>query len=301
MSKPAATSSRTGGDKRASRTAMYAAIHRYVAAREPDPRFQGPDDMARFFLPGRVRFFLQFPPVHRRLIKKIPGVYQYVSARTRYFDELFLKALTDDIPQIVFLGAGYDTRALRFAGSIQQTRIIELDAPAVQAEKMKFMRKHGIQPPPQLRFAPIDFAGQNLDQALAAAGYDKTQKTFFIWEGVIYYLSEEAVKATLAFIRINSGQGSYVAFDYFYKAALEGRSDLYGAREAVASARNVGEPFRFGIAEGGMADFATENGFQVLSHHTPEEFEQTYLRAPDGGFFGKMFGFAGHACLGAKA
>ena len=300
MSNTESSQAKPAREKRASRTAAYAAVHRYLASREADPRFQGPDHLAGFFLPASARFLLGFPFVHRRIRRKIPGVFEYLTARTMYFDGLFKKALADDIPQIVFLGAGYDTRALRFAGSIHNTRIIELDAPAVQARKKKILQKRGIQPPPQLRLAPIDFASQGLDQALEKVGYDKSQKTFFLWEGVIYYLSQEAVETTLAFIRDNSGPGSYVAFDYFYKSAVEGTSGLYGAKEAWASARRVGEPFQFGIVESGIQGFAAENGFQVLSHYKPEELEQAYLRADNGDYLGKMFAFACHACLGVK-
>lgn len=301
MSNTEKDQTKAGRDKRASRTAIYAAVHRYVASREADPRFRGPDHLAGLFLPARARFLLRFAFIHRRIRRKIPGVYEYVCARTRLFDELFQLALDDGVPQIVFLGAGYDTRALRFADSIQSTRIIELDAPAIQAHKKKIMQKRRIQPLPQLSLASIDFASQSLGQALAKAGYDPALRTFFIWEGVIYYLPETAVKSTLAFIRDSSGPGSRVVFDYFYKSAIEGTSDHHGAKEATASAQRVGEPFRFGIEENGIQAFAAENGYQVWSHYTPEELEQAYLRADDGAFFGNMFGFACHACLGLKA
>jgi methyltransferase (TIGR00027 family) len=288
-------------ERRASSTALYAAIHRYVASREPDPRFRGPDHLAGLFLPARARFFLRFAFIHRRIRRKIPGVYEYLCARTMFFDGLFKEALADDIPQIVFLGAGYDTRALRFAGAIQGTRIIELDAPAIQGEKKRLLQKHGMQLPPGLKFAAMDFTSQDLGQALAGAGYDKSQKTLFIWEGVIYYLPGEAVKATLAFARDQSGPGSLVAFDYFYKSAIEGASGLYGAKQAAASAGRVGEPFLFGIAENGIQDFAAQNSLRVWCHYTPEEMEQSYLRADDGSLYGKMFGFACHACLRAQS
>jgi methyltransferase (TIGR00027 family) len=299
MSSSQTQSAQSRHDRRASSTALYAAMHRYVANREPDARFRGPDYLAELFLPARARFFLRFDFIHRRVRRKIPGVYEYVCARTMFFDGLFKEALADDIPQIVLLGAGYDTRALRFAGDIQSTRIIELDAPAIQAHKKKILQERGVELPPGLRFAPINFASQDLGHALAKAGYEKSQKTLFIWEGVIYYLPEDAVKSTLAFVRRESGPGSLVAFDYFYKSAIQGSSDYYGARQAVASAKRVGEPFLFGIAENGIRDFAERNGFQVWCHYTPEEMEQDYLRAGDGALYGKMFGFAGHACLRA--
>ena len=36
-------------EQRASRTAMMAAIHRFMASKEENPNFQGPDDLAKLF------------------------------------------------------------------------------------------------------------------------------------------------------------------------------------------------------------------------------------------------------------
>ena len=49
------------------------------------------------------------------------------SSKTAFYDGLFKDALNSHFPQIVLLGAGYDTRALRFDHLNTGTRIIELD------------------------------------------------------------------------------------------------------------------------------------------------------------------------------
>jgi len=116
----------------------------------------------------------------------------------------------------------------------------------------------------------------------------------FLWEGVTYYLSEEAVKETLAFIKNYSGHGSAVAFDYFYTSLAEGKSDDYGAKEIYESVSKLGEPFQFGIHKGEIESFLAEHGFELLSHYTPDELERLYLYADHGDFFGKMYGFACH-------
>jgi O-methyltransferase involved in polyketide biosynthesis len=35
-------------------------------------------------------------------------VFDYIAVRTRFFDEAVLRAIADDVRQIVILGAGYD-------------------------------------------------------------------------------------------------------------------------------------------------------------------------------------------------
>lgn len=77
----------------------------------------------------------------KKLHKIVPGGYEYITARTKHFDHLFKVALEENIPQIIFLGAGYDTRAIRFKKFIQHTKIFELDAPTTQQHKKSFFIK----------------------------------------------------------------------------------------------------------------------------------------------------------------
>ena len=61
-----------------------------------------------------------------------------LAARTRFFDERVLEAISDGIGQVVILGAGYDDRALRFRSP--GVRFFELDHPATQADKARRLR-----------------------------------------------------------------------------------------------------------------------------------------------------------------
>ena len=122
--------------KKASRTALMAAIHRFLAFKERD--FKGPDDMAKIFLPAKVKFFLSFKfireSVKKKMRKLVPGTYEYVTARTKFFDEQFRKALEMDYAQIVILGAGYDSRAFRYNSDVKGTVVFELDETFIQAD-----------------------------------------------------------------------------------------------------------------------------------------------------------------------
>ena len=298
MKEPAGEKKQSSVEKRASDTAMFAAIHRFISSLEKHPNFKGPDHLAKLFVPSKAKFFLSFAFIRRyvrkKLTKMVPGTHEYIVARTKYFDDLFKQALTDNIPQVVFLGAGYDTRSIRFKDSVRETKIFELDVPTTQKQKKDLLLKAGISVPEQLSFVPINFNKESLQNVLSNAGYDKSQKSFFIWEGVTYYLPEETVKNTLGIIKNHSGAGSTVAFDYFYKSIVQGKSDFYGAKEIIKEVSKSGEPFQFGIDQGKIESFLVENGFDMLSHHTPEEFEKTYLYADNGKLFGKMYGFACH-------
>lgn len=285
-------------EQRPSNTAMFAAINRFIASKEKHPDFKGPDYLAKLFLPPRVKIKLFFPFTRRNVLKEIrknlPGVHEFSIARTKYFDNLFKRALEENTPQIVLLGAGYDTRAIRFKDSIQQTKIFELDAPLTQQHKKRLLHKHDISIPQQLSFVPINFIKENMHDLLSKAGYEKSLKSFFIWEGVTFYLTEETVNVTLDFIKNNSGRSSTVAFDYIYKSVVEGNFDHYGAKETYEAVSEEGEPFQFGVEEGKIETFLSQRGFDILSHYTPDEFEKAYLCDNNGQLLGKMYGFACH-------
>lgn len=193
-----------------------------------------------------------------------------------------------------FLGAGYDTRAIRFQHLTKDSVIYELDAPTTQSEKKKYFERNKVQLPENIVFVPINFNTDDLEQTLLSHGYNPTEKSLFIWEGVTMYINQESVKETLSFIKDNSGIGSTIAFDYFYDSVINGTSNSFGAKELSDSASKLGEKFNFGIEEGRIGEFLKENDFLLLEHYTPIEFEEKYLGIDDGNILGHMYGFAGH-------
>ncbi len=281
---------------KASRTALMAAIYRFLAYKEQRPGFTGPDNMAYRFLSPKAKIFLSSATfrnlIKQKLNEKGPGSYAYVSARTRLIDDLFIRALHTNIPQIVFMGAGYDTRAIRFQGLLRGTRIFELDVPTTQSRKIKLLRKSKTPIPKNVQLVPIDFERDDLKQILFRAGYDPTVKSMFIWEGVTMYITEEAVTRTLDFVRYNSGPASSIVFDYLYKSVIEGTCSYYGAMEMSENAKKVGEAFSFGIEEGRIEEFLESKGYSLIAHYSPSQLEAKYLYDQKGEFLGNMYGFA---------
>jgi methyltransferase (TIGR00027 family) len=263
------------------------AFFRACANEERNEQFRGPDYLARIFYPAQL--LLKFSVITRPILEKLsPGLYEYVMARTRFFDRFFFQALENNIPQIVLLGAGYDTRACRFQDHIQETRIFELDAPATQRVKRRCFERANIAVPRQLSFIPISFNRDDLGPALFEAGFDKNQKTLFIWEGVTMYLTAETIDSILDFISRNSAAGSTVVFDYAYRSVVEGTGDYYGARPVVKAVTLLGEPYRFGIGQGKIESFLAARGFEIITHYTAHDLQTTFLTADDGSLFGQI-------------
>jgi methyltransferase (TIGR00027 family) len=279
-------------EHKASTTAAYTCFTRACATREQDERFRGPDEMAEVFLPLGPKLILNVPLLRRLFVRKMAplGIYEYVLARTKLLDEVFLQALEDRLFQIVLLGAGFDTRALRFARLNRGTKIFELDIETTQQPKIDILTRKKVALPPELAFVPIDFNRQSLADALFGAGYVENQTSLFLWEGVTMYLTLEAVDSTLAFVRTGTAEGSIVAFDYIYASVLRRENRYYGEKEIFDTVSRAGEGWSFGIEEGAIGGFLAERGFELLSHHTPSELEKRYLMADDGTLFGRING-----------
>ena len=202
-------------EHKASNTAGYTCFSRACASGEQDERFRGPDDLAEVFLPLGAKFIRNVPFLRELFMRKVapPGIYEYVLARTKLLDEVFIDALETHFSQIVLLGAGFDTRALRFRSRNKRTKIFELDIQTTQQPKIDILNRKKVALPKELVFVPIDFNKQSLSDVLFAAGYEERQKSLFIWEGVTMYLTPDAVDSTLDFIHNGAAEGSIVAFD----------------------------------------------------------------------------------------
>lgn len=275
---------------RVSTTAESVCALRAVAAKHPDPKLRNPDYLAEKFVSAefwRASPFRDDPDRARHN----PN-YFWVNARTHHIDALLVEALSTGATQVVNLGAGFDSRAYRFRERFPQARFFELDLPATIGAKRERVVKIFGAVPDRVVLVPTDFTTRPLDEVLRAAGYDPTQRTFFIWEGVTMYLPEAANLSTLRFIRSGSASGSSVVYDYVLDAAL--RPDgggLYGAKSTAAYLASVGEPLLTGWSQLQAAAIATREGLVVLSDIGPAELTTRYLTGSDGQPDGMMVEF----------
>jgi methyltransferase (TIGR00027 family) len=282
-------------EQQPSQTAMGAAIARAVAVIGEKEEIRGPDYLAEIFLPENIKVSLKEPAMMKEMMaSRMPGMYEYIMARTAFIDHIVEQALRENFSQIVFLGAGYDTRPYRFKDLIKDTRIFELDIHTTQHHKMKLLQQNNIAIPGEVTFVSINFNTETLEDVLSKAGYKKDQKNLFIWEGVTYYLSPKAVDDTLYFIKSTSSVGSTVCFDY--GARWPEVLEAYGVKKLreTMSTDYSGEATGFGIERGGIESFLSDRGFKIIDHFTAEDIERKFLTLRDGSLVGKV---VGHFCF----
>ncbi len=137
----------------------------------------------------------------------------FVTARTRFAEDALSVAVTArGVRQVIVLGAGLDTFALRNPHAHLGLRVFEVDHSATQAWKRERLAEAGLRIPDSLTFVSVDFEREKLSEALRAAGFCFEQPGFFLWLGVVPYLTRDAIFATLRFVAGLSN--SEVAFDY---------------------------------------------------------------------------------------
>jgi methyltransferase (TIGR00027 family) len=132
-----------------------------------------------------------------------------MAARTRFFDSFFDAATQAGIRQAVILASGLDARAYRLAWPADMT-VFEIDQPQVIKFKAATLAKLGATPQAELRTVAEDLRN-DWPKALAAAGFDKTQPTAWIAEGLFGYLPPEAQDRLLDDITALSADGSRLA------------------------------------------------------------------------------------------
>jgi methyltransferase (TIGR00027 family) len=278
-----------------SETALVAAFYRAMGHLDATGGTAS-DDVAWTFLSAAHRFLLRFGWLRRAVLRKsekvTPGVYDYVLARTAFFDAQYARALDDGTEQIVLLGAGYDSRPERMRSG-DGVKVIELDVAPTQERKRVCLRRAGLAVPAGLVFAPIDFNAQSIDAVLREAGYDPARKTLFLWEGVTYYLTGDAVDDVLRLVRENTHRETSIAFDYAITLSDENIDRIHGARTFAETWRkhHKDEPIRFFIDQGALPSFLSERGLDLVEHLDASEMESAYSIGDAGAPTGKVTGF----------
>ena len=265
---------------RASMTALGIAAIRALERERPPAERIVDDPYARHFVGEwlfRVMTFFDHLGWGER---RGPGVQGYIVARERAIDDLFLRMLGDGMEQVVILGAGYDARAYRFARPLRGLRVFEVDEPATQETKKARLDQISDEFHGEVTMVPLDLERRTLAESLLAAGYDPALRTVFIMQGVMMYLTADAMDSTLRFVRSSAAPGSAIIFDYTANEILRGggRTEV---RKTNRYGRFSGEQVRLGLDPESASTWLTERGFAGVEHLRSEQLHDLYFHGPN--------------------
>jgi methyltransferase (TIGR00027 family) len=248
---------------RPSSTALLVTALRALASTEPEPLIV--DAHASRFLPrswARAVAFAYGRPRAGGLIRWLPdaislGRLQHIALRTRVIDDALTREMWRGTRQVVLLGAGFDTRAYRLA-ALGPALVLEIDHPATQRRKrsraadlVPCAREH--------RFVAVDFERDDLASCLKNVVFDARAASVFVWEGVLMYLTERAIHATLGAIASSMAEGSLLIASYYDSSGASGPP----SRTTSGLASLLGERFRTRLSPAEAARMLTKHGFFV--------------------------------------
>jgi len=153
-----------------------------------------------------------------------------VAVHSRFLDLTLLRLTRAGCAQVVLLACGMDTRAFRLDWPAH-TRVFEVDFGEVLAFRDAALASHG-------RLPCCDRVGVSADlrqdwpTALRSAGFNPTQTTAWLAEGILYALAPDATDTLLDRITELSAPGSTLALDH-----VEDSPYLRAARTAVSPRR----------------------------------------------------------------
>lgn len=110
----------------------------------------------------------------------------FTAVRTAFLDEFLLEVGRAGVRQIVNLAAGLDSRAWRLPWP-DGTTVYELDQPTVLEFKYAALRRHGALPTSSVQGVPVNLR-DDWATALQKAGFDASQPTAWLAEGLLHYL-----------------------------------------------------------------------------------------------------------------
>jgi methyltransferase (TIGR00027 family) len=266
---------------RPSATAQWTTLVRALELdRRPTDRIVS-DRYAPLFLTPTYRGLLESlrlgsPLVNLAARHELAGISTFVLLRHRFIDEHLHTALRDGAEQVVILGAGYDSRAYRFADELHGRPVHEVDLAPLSRRKAEIVAAHPDDfAGNSIRRIEIDFRTESLADRLLDSGFSVGVRTFVVWEGVSMYLSRMDVSATLSTLREVCGSGSMLAMDFWHEPGGNHPFDQV-RRVATQAIRLIGEPVTFGVPAEKVTAFLDRHSLDVADLAESVELADRY-------------------------
>jgi len=204
-----------------------------------------------------------------RVAASFPPVKDLVKIRTKYFDDTLERQLFSQFRQVVILGAGLDTRAVRKRSP--GVTYFEIDDAATLNVKQACYEHHGFDV--NAKFIPGNYVVDGLIDLLEQNGFDCDLPSYFIWEGNTMYLPLDGTRQVLAALR-TFVKRFRVSFDYMAESVILMTTGDPGITTLVESFANMGAPWLSGIKD--VRGLAQELGLDVVENFRMAELHQEY-------------------------
>jgi len=242
-------------------TAFVVAEFRAEENNEPAPLYLDP--VVGLFLSDESR------RAAGRVAASFPQVKDLVRVRTKYLDDMLDRHIESRFQQVVILGAGLDTRAVRKRAD--GVSYFEIDDPATLALKQAHYRKEGIDA--DVTFIPGNYMTDGVIELLTANGFDVEAPSYFIWEGNTMYLPLQGVRHVLTELKTCVTRFG-LSFDYMAESVITKTTGDAGITQLVDSFAAMGAPWLSGIRD--IQALARELGLHLVENVKTSELYRSY-------------------------
>lgn len=220
----------------------------------------------------------------------------FLAVRSRVAEDCLAEAVAAGVRQYVVLGAGLDTFACR--NPFPELRIFEVDHPRTQAWKLERLRAAGLQASAHTAYVPVDFEAQSVAHRLADYGFDAAGPTAVSWLGVVPYLDERTVWATLEWVAGIVGDRGHIVFDYGSVPRWWQFGQRVALRRLAARVAAAGEPFRTRLQPTYVKERLSSAGFTAVRDMDTGELNRRYFARRGDGL---RVGGTGHVVIASNA
>jgi methyltransferase (TIGR00027 family) len=239
---------------------------RYIQAHFETARSRNPDSAVGEFLQlsTRLRCVLRGTLFISKL--RSNPFYSYVIQRTKYYDDVFLKAVYGSFRAVLNVGCGTDTRAYRFCHLLKQkgVSVYECDQASAIGEKQAIARRRW--PTDHIEYVSVDLNEGRWPVLAAILAKNAQGPTLVLMEGVSPYIRRDSFHAFLGLLGSTLHQGSVVAYDF----KRRGVADQFGRSEP-------GQPvFRLSDDKQELSDFHAPLGYRLEHAESSSELVRRF-------------------------
>ena len=190
----------------------------------------------------------------------LPGQFEAFAHRKAFCERQVREGIGDGATQILVLGAGYDTMGWRLAPEFSGVNFFEVDHPATARLKARGIKAMGQRD--NLYLMAEDLGKRMLADVLESNElWEQRGQTVIVVEGLVMYLSSQAVRALFRQCALMSGAGSRIAFTYVPTRA-DGRPDAGRWTGLMLWLQKlIGEPWLWSIRPEELGLFLEETGW----------------------------------------
>lgn len=178
-----------------------------------------------------------------------------LAARVLWHDMQVSTAIARGVRQIAVIGAGYDSRAWRFAS--HGVRFFEVDHPGTQHDKIQRAPRSGP------TYVAADLSVDSLAAALQRGGLDTGAPAVFVLEGLTMYLPEHVVSEQLAGLAEACAPASVLSSDFYPPPAVEESEHVRQNRLQRIARAGSGEGLRLLVDRDAACALLATAGWQV--------------------------------------